>query len=87
MWADINTKALQGTLFYKMRARLVGVDGNYGDNMERQATHASLLSQEAHECKISVTFYQHPSSKTKKLALDALLNFPKIQDRVKFEME
>ena len=28
MWDDINTKALQGTLFYKMRARLMGVSEN-----------------------------------------------------------
>ena len=26
MWADINTKALQGSLFYEMRARLMGID-------------------------------------------------------------
>ena len=26
MWADINTKALQGSLFYKIRARLMGID-------------------------------------------------------------
>ena len=39
MWADINTKALQGSLFYKMRARLMGVDENYHDNLEHQAIH------------------------------------------------
>ena len=36
MWADINTKALQGSLFYKMRARLMGIDENYHDDLERE---------------------------------------------------
>eukprot|EP00957_Ditylum_brightwellii_P131547 10033133-Ditylum_brightwellii.AAC.1 len=31
MWADINTKALQGSLFYRMRAHLMGVDEDYHD--------------------------------------------------------
>ena len=53
MWADINTKALQGSLFYKMRARLMGVDENFHDDIKRQATHLSLLPQEAQECGIS----------------------------------
>ena len=35
MWADINTNALQGSLFYEMRARLIGIDGNYDDDIER----------------------------------------------------
>ena len=35
MWEDINTKALQGSLFYKMRARLMGVDDNYNDDIEK----------------------------------------------------
>ena len=47
MWADINTKALQGSLFYKMRTRLMGVDENYDNDIERQAIHPSLLPQEA----------------------------------------
>ena len=46
MWADINTKALQGSLFYKMRARFMGVDKNYDDNIENQNTHPDLLLQE-----------------------------------------
>ena len=33
MWADINTKALQGNLFYKMRAQFMGVDDNYDDDI------------------------------------------------------
>ena len=53
MWADINTKAPQGTLFYKMRARLMGVAENYDDDVERQDTHPDLLPQEAKECAIS----------------------------------
>ena len=53
MWADINTKALQGSLFYKMRARLMGVDENYHDKLERLATHLDLLPQETQECGIS----------------------------------
>ena len=43
MWADINTKAPQGSLFYKMRARLMGVDENYHDDLERLATHLNLF--------------------------------------------
>ena len=43
MWVDINTKALQGSLFYKMQARLMGVDENYHDNLERLAIHPDLL--------------------------------------------
>ena len=31
----------------------MGVDENYDDNIERQATHPSMLPQEAQECKIS----------------------------------
>ena len=53
MWADINTKALQGSLFYNMQARLMGVDDNYHDDLERLATHPDLLPQEAQECGIS----------------------------------
>ena len=33
MSEDINTKALQGSLFYKMRAQLMGVDENYDDDI------------------------------------------------------
>jgi len=43
MWADINTKALQGSLLYKMRAHLMGIDENYHDDLERQNTHPTLL--------------------------------------------
>ena len=47
MWADINTKALQGSLFYKMRERLMGVDENYDDDVKKQNTHPDLLPQES----------------------------------------
>ena len=36
MWADINTKALQGSLFYKMQAHLMGIDDNYHDDLKRK---------------------------------------------------
>ena len=50
---DINIKALQGSLFYKMRARLMGIDENYHDDLKREATHPDLLPQETQECAIS----------------------------------
>ena len=53
MWADINTKALQGGLFYKMRARLMGVAEDYDDDAERLVTHAALLPKESQECELS----------------------------------
>eukprot|EP00957_Ditylum_brightwellii_P132772 10124469-Ditylum_brightwellii.AAC.1 len=34
MWVNISTKALQGSLFYKMRACLVGINEDYHDNIE-----------------------------------------------------
>ena len=53
MWADINTKALQGSLFYKMQAHLMGIDEDYHTDLERLATHPDLLPQETQECGIS----------------------------------
>ena len=61
MWADINTKAIQGILFYKMRARLIGVDENYDDDIEKQNTHQYMLAQESQECATTV------SEETKKM--------------------
>ena len=52
MWADINTKALQGGLFYKMRAGLMGVAENYDDEAERLLTHADLLPRKLQECAL-----------------------------------
>ena len=43
MWANINTKALQGSLFYKMRGRLMGIGENYDEDIERLNTHPDLL--------------------------------------------
>ena len=34
MWANINTKALQGALFYKVRACLMGISENYDNKIE-----------------------------------------------------
>ena len=61
MWADINTKALQGSLFYKMRARFMGVDENYDDDIENQNTRPYLLPRESQECATTV------SEETKKM--------------------
>ena len=47
MWADINTKALQGSLFYKMRSWFMGVDENYDDDIENQNKNPFLLPQES----------------------------------------
>ena len=43
MWADINTKPLQGQLFREMRAQLMGVAVDYDDDDERRRTHPKLL--------------------------------------------
>ena len=47
MWADINTKDLQESLFYKMRGCLMGIIADYDDDIQRLNTHTYLLpSQE-----------------------------------------
>ena len=47
IWVDINTKALQGILFYNVRDRLMGIGEDYDDDIERPNTHPDLLpSQE-----------------------------------------
>ena len=43
MWADINTKPLQGSKFYKMRAALMNVAVNYSDEKEILDTPIELL--------------------------------------------
>jgi hypothetical protein len=43
MWADINTKPLQGKGFCIMRAQLMNVPENYEDEEERCCTPTSLL--------------------------------------------
>ena len=50
MWDNINTKDLQGSLFYKMRSLLMGIGKDYNDDIERLNTHPDLLpSQECAE--------------------------------------
>ena len=43
MWANINTNALQGALFYKTRVRLMGISENYDDKIELLNTQPDLL--------------------------------------------
>ena len=53
MWANINTKALQGSLFYKMRRRLMGIGEDYDDDVERLNNHPDLLPSQ--ECADNVS--------------------------------
>lgn len=53
MWADINTKPLQGSLFYRLRTRLMGISESYHDDLEHENTHPDLLPQEVHKCGVS----------------------------------
>ena len=43
MWADINTKPLQGKIFREFRSHLMGISVNYDDDVERCDTHSYLL--------------------------------------------
>ena len=43
MWTNTNTKALQGSLFYKMCSHLMGIGKDYCDDIERLNTHPYLL--------------------------------------------
>ena len=43
MWADINTKPLQGKGFRVMRSQLMNITENYDDKEERHSTPTSLL--------------------------------------------
>ena len=43
MWADANTKPLQGQLFREMRSKIMGCEIDYDDDVERRRTHPSLL--------------------------------------------
>ena len=43
MWADINTKPVQGQLFMIFRAEMMGVAVDYDDDAERKCTHHLLL--------------------------------------------
>ena len=43
MWADVNTKPVQGLLFRKFRHEMVGVPVEYDDDVKRRNTHPMLL--------------------------------------------
>ena len=43
MWANVNTKPLQGTKFRVMRAQVMGIDVEYDDDTERRRIHPLLL--------------------------------------------
>ena len=45
MWADVDTKPLQGQLFREMRAKLMRVPIDYDDDKERRSTHPKLLPE------------------------------------------
>ena len=43
MWADVNTKPVQGLLFRKFRHEMMGVPVKYDNDVERRNTHPMLL--------------------------------------------
>ena len=43
MWADGNTKPLQGTGFRLFRSKVMGIPEDYDDDAERVRTHPQLL--------------------------------------------
>jgi hypothetical protein len=43
MWADVNTKPLQGQMFREFRSHLMGIAIDYDDDVERRNTHPKLL--------------------------------------------
>ena len=43
MWADGNTRPLQGAGFRTLRSKTMGIPENYGDNAERDRIHPMLL--------------------------------------------
>ena len=43
MWADVNTKPLQGQMFREFRSHLMGISVEYDDDVERRSTHPKLL--------------------------------------------
>ena len=43
MWADVNTKPVQGLLFRKFRHEMMGVPVEYDDDVKRRNTHPMLL--------------------------------------------
>ena len=53
MWSDINTKTLQGRLFYNIYGRLIGIGEGYDDDIDRLNTHPDLLPSQ--ECADNVS--------------------------------
>ena len=45
MWADVNTKPLQGQMFREFRSHLMGISVEYDDDVERRNTHPKLLPE------------------------------------------
>ena len=43
MWADVNTKTVQGQLFRTFQHHMMGVPVDYDDEVERKRTHPMLL--------------------------------------------
>ena len=43
MWADVNTKPVQGMLFRIFRSDMMGVPVEYDDDVDRRRTHPLLL--------------------------------------------
>ena len=75
MWANVNTKPVQGTRFRVMRAEVMSISVDYNDKHERRRTHPKLLP-EIKPNRISVTDFETlkkvanatPSHRTKKRA-------------------
>ena len=74
MWDNINTKALQGRLFYKIRGHLMGISESYDDEIERLNTHPDLMPSK--ECNINVSA-KDASVLTKECAIVKSLAFSK----------
>ena len=45
MWADVNTKPVQGQLFWTFRHHMMGVPVDHDDDVERKRTHPMLRSK------------------------------------------
>ena len=49
MWADINTKPLQGQMFRLFRSKVMGICVDYDDDIEQKQTHHLLLPKKSPE--------------------------------------
>ena len=49
MWANVNTKPLQGMMFQVMRSQVMGSDIEYDDDVKRRRTHPLLLPKKEAE--------------------------------------